>query len=186
MQTIQSIQNRVYEIRGERVMLDLDLANLFEIETAFLVLSAKINSERFPEDFMFQLYSFEYELIKPRVKALQRSTPIQVVMIDTMPLNDKDKFLPYAFTKAGVMMLNEVLHSSFKMNKADLTKSLEDIRGILSRQGDLKGQLKEIRKRLSQNGTLQNQIYDALENLIDEKASQKKWEARDRIGFSKE
>jgi ORF6N domain len=186
VQAIQSIQNRVYEIRGERVMLDFDLANLFEVETKALRVTVQLSSERFPEDFMFQLRSFEYELIKPSVKALQPSLPSQVMLIDTIPFNDTDKSLPYAFTKAGVMMLNEVLHSSFKMNKADLTKSVEDIRGILSRQIDLKGQLKEIKKRLSQNGTLQNQIYYALENLIDEKASQRKWEARDRIGFSKE
>ncbi|MFM9840039.1 MAG: ORF6N domain-containing protein [Cyclobacteriaceae bacterium] len=186
MQVIQSIQNRIYEIRGERVMLDLDLANLFEVKPAFLILSAKINSEWFLEDFMFRLHPFEYEIIKHNVKALQPHTPIQVTLIDTIPFNDTDNALPYAFTKAGVMMLNEVLHSSFKMNKADLTKSLEDIRGILSMQGKLKGQLKEIKKRLSQHGTQPNEIYDALENLIDEKASKRKWDARDRIGFSKE
>jgi hypothetical protein len=185
MQAIQSIQNRIYKIRSERVMLDVDLANLFEVETKVLRLTVQLNSEWFPEDFMFQLHPFEYEIIKPNVKALQPSLPSQVMLIDTIPFNDTDKSLPYAFTKAGVMMLNEVLHSSFKMNKADLTKSLEDIRGILSRQIDLKGQLKEIKKRLSQNGTLQNQIYDALENLIDEKAALRKWTERKRIGFSK-
>jgi hypothetical protein len=186
MQIIQSIQNRIYEIRGERVMLDFDLANLFEVGTKALRVTVQLNSEWFPEDFMFQLNSFEYEIIKPRVKALQPSTPTQLVMIDTTPFNDKDKALPYAFTKAGVLMLDEVVHSPIKMNNADATKSLGEIRKILLKQSNLKGQLKEIKKRLSQNGTLQNQIYDALENLIDEKASQRKWEARDRIGFSKE
>ncbi|MEO6251669.1 MAG: ORF6N domain-containing protein [Ferruginibacter sp.] len=55
MQVIQSIQNRIYEIRGERVMLDRDLAGLYEIETKFLNLAVKRNIRRFPPDFMFRL-----------------------------------------------------------------------------------------------------------------------------------
>jgi len=55
MRIIQSIQNRIYEIRGERVMLDKDLATLYETETKFLNLAVKRNIKRFPKDFMFQL-----------------------------------------------------------------------------------------------------------------------------------
>jgi nitrate reductase assembly molybdenum cofactor insertion protein NarJ len=60
------------------------------------------------------------------------------------------------------------------------------VRKVLLSQTSLKEELKELSERLSEHNTLLNQIYDALENLIDEKASQRKWEARDRIGFSKE
>ncbi|HLK29311.1 MAG TPA: ORF6N domain-containing protein [Puia sp.] len=55
MQVIKSIQNRIYELRGERVMLDRDLAALYEIETKSLNLAVKRNLKRFPGDFMFQL-----------------------------------------------------------------------------------------------------------------------------------
>ena len=61
MRKIQSIQNRIYEIRGERVMLDRDLATLYETETKALNLAVKRNSKRFPKDFMFQLTKEEFE-----------------------------------------------------------------------------------------------------------------------------
>jgi hypothetical protein len=68
MQIIQSIQNRIYEIRGERVMLDRDLANLYETETKFLNLAVKRNSKRFPKDFMFQLTKEEFEYLRLHLK----------------------------------------------------------------------------------------------------------------------
>ena len=61
MQIIQSIQNRIFEIRGERVMLDRDLASLYEIETKVLNQAVKRNIKRFPKDFMFQLTKEEFE-----------------------------------------------------------------------------------------------------------------------------
>ena len=61
MQIIQSIQNRIYEIGGERVMLDRDLAALYETETKFLNLAVKRNIKRFPKDFMFQLTKDEFD-----------------------------------------------------------------------------------------------------------------------------
>jgi len=64
MQIIQSIQNRIHEIRGERVMLDSDLAILYEVETRVLNQAVKRNIKRFPADFMFQLTKEEFEVIK--------------------------------------------------------------------------------------------------------------------------
>lgn len=73
MQIIQSIQNRIYEIRGERVMLDRDLAALYETETKSLNLSVKRNSKRFPKDFMFQLSKEEFESIRFQFETLEIS-----------------------------------------------------------------------------------------------------------------
>ncbi len=64
MQIIQSVQNRIYEIRGERVMLDRDLAALYEVETKALNLAVKRNIKRFPKDFMFQLTKEEFEALR--------------------------------------------------------------------------------------------------------------------------
>ena len=61
---IQSIQNRIYELRGERVMLDSDLAALYESETKFLNLAVKRNIKRFPKDFMFQLSKEEFDSLR--------------------------------------------------------------------------------------------------------------------------
>ncbi len=64
MKIIRSIQSRIYELRGERVMLDRDLAYLYETETKFINLAVKRNIKRFPSDFMFQLTKEEYELLR--------------------------------------------------------------------------------------------------------------------------
>ena len=64
MQIIQSIQNRIYKLRGERVMLDLDLAMLYEVETRVLNQAVKRNSKRFPIDFMFKLTKEEFDLFR--------------------------------------------------------------------------------------------------------------------------
>ena len=98
MQIIQSIHNRIYEIRGERVMLDFDLASLYEVETRVLNQAVKRNIERFPEDFMFQLKSHEYEAIRQQIETL-KSPSSQIVMMGNLPQNRTDKYLPFAFTE---------------------------------------------------------------------------------------
>jgi hypothetical protein len=71
MNIIRSIQNRIYEIRGERVMLDRDLAALYETETKALNLAVKRNSKRFPQDFMFQLTKEEFEALRFQIETLE-------------------------------------------------------------------------------------------------------------------
>jgi len=72
MQVIQAIQNRIYEIRGERVMLDRDLATLYEVETRVFNQAVKRNIKRFPTDFMFQLTKQEWENLRMQVEALEQ------------------------------------------------------------------------------------------------------------------
>jgi hypothetical protein len=71
MQIIQSIQNRIYEIRGERVMLDRDLASLYGVETKSLNLAVKRNIDRFPPDFMFQLTKEEFDSLRFQFETLK-------------------------------------------------------------------------------------------------------------------
>lgn len=71
MQVIRSIQNRIYEIRGERVMLDRDLADLYETETKSLNLAVKRNIKRFPLDFMFRLTQIEYDSLRFQIETLK-------------------------------------------------------------------------------------------------------------------
>ena len=73
MQIIRSIQNRIYEIRGERVMLDRDLAVLYETEIKALNLAVKRNIKRFPQDFMFQLSKEEFEALRFQIETLEKS-----------------------------------------------------------------------------------------------------------------
>ena len=74
MQIIQSIQNRIYEIRGERIMLDFDLAQLYEVETKALNQAVKRNSKRFPHDFMFRLTLAEWQGIRSQSVTASGST----------------------------------------------------------------------------------------------------------------
>ena len=89
MQIIKSIQNRIYEIRGERVMLDFDLALLYEVETKALNQAVKRNIKRFPDDFMFQLTPKEWESIRSQIVTGYESSPT------VMANNPKDALCLY-------------------------------------------------------------------------------------------
>jgi uncharacterized membrane protein YgaE (UPF0421/DUF939 family) len=93
---------------------------------------------------------------------------------------------PYAFTEQGVAMLSGVLNSdkAITMNIA-IMRAFVEVRRVLLRQNDLKEQLKQIKEKIGEHDVQLNQIYDALENLLDEKAAQRKWDDRERIGFKK-
>ncbi|MFN0083261.1 MAG: hypothetical protein ACKVOM_12160 [Ferruginibacter sp.] len=92
--------------------------------------------------------------------------------------------LPYAFTEQGVAMLSGIINSdkAIKMNIA-IMRAFVDVRKILIKQTDFKEQLKEIKARMGEHDAQLNQIYDAMENLLDEKAAQRKWDDRVRIWF---
>lgn len=185
MQIIQSIQNRIYEIRGERVLLDKDLAALYEVETKALNLAVKRNIKRFPSDFMFQLTNEEFEGLRFQIETSKNIDSLRT-QIATSKGRGGTRYLPYAFTEQGVAMLSGILNSdkAINMNIA-IMRAFVEVRKILLKQNDLKEQLKEIRERLGEHDAQLNQIYDAMENLLDEKAAQRKWNDRERIGFKK-
>lgn len=186
MEIIRSIQNRIYEIRGERVMLDFDLAALYEVETRVLNQAVKRNMERFPEDFMFQLTENEWSMVFDSMSTpVTVSSSSQFVMMKP-PLNRTRKYLPYAFTEQGVAMLSGVLRSSkaVQMN-VSIMRAFVAVRKIVLMQQDVKIQLEHLKDRIAEHDVQLGQIYDAIENLLDERAAQRKWEERDRIGFKK-
>ncbi len=135
---IDVIKNRIYEVRGQRVMLDRDLAELYGVETRVLNQAVKRNIERFPEDFMFQLDKGEMELLRSQFVTLYPDQIIadnkevgpeesrlrsQIVTLDknkddmssqfvmTKGRGQHSKYLPYAFTEHGALMLASVLKS---------------------------------------------------------------------------
>ncbi len=188
MTVIQSIQNRIYEIRGERVMLDKDLASLYEIETKVLNLAVKRNIKRFPKDFMFQLTKEEFDQIRSHVDAIEKNNLSLRLQNETLKTKrgQHSKYLPYAFTEQGVAMLSGVLNSdkAITMNIA-IMRAFVEIRRIVLQQPDMKEQLSEIRQRMGEYDVQLSQIYDAIENLLDENAAGRKWGNRERIGFKK-
>ncbi|HEV8286887.1 MAG TPA: ORF6N domain-containing protein [Chitinophagaceae bacterium] len=74
MNIIRSIQNRIYKLRGERVILDRDLANLYEVPTKSLNLAVRRNLKRFPKDFMFQLTKEEFESLRFQIETIEKTT----------------------------------------------------------------------------------------------------------------
>jgi len=186
MRIIQSIQNRIYEIRGERVMLDRDLAALYQTETKFLNLAVKRNVKRFPKDFMFQLTKGEFEDIRLQFETLEKSDHPLRLQNETSKGRGGTRYLPFAFTEQGVAMLSGILNSerAINMNIA-IMRAFVEVRKVLLRQNDLKEQMKELKERIGSHDVQLSQIYDALENLLDEKAAQRKWNDRERIGFKK-
>ncbi|PWS26867.1 DNA-binding protein [Pedobacter yonginense] len=180
MQIIKSIQSRIYEIRGERVMLDFDLASLYEVETRILNQAVKRNIQRFPDDFMFQLTN--EELQSARIEINKRDMSSQFVM--TYSSRRPTSALPFAFTEQGVAMLSGVLRSekAINMNIA-IMRAFVDVRKILLRQNNMNEQLLEIKERLGEHDVQLNELYDAMDNLLDEKIAQLKWKDREKIGF---
>lgn len=103
---LQPIQNKIYEIRGQRVMLDFDLAHIYQVETRALKQAVRRNIERFEgEDFMFELSEDEYAELKSRLRS-------QIVMLETDGRGKYPKYPPFAFTEIGVAMLSSVLRSN--------------------------------------------------------------------------
>ena len=168
-------------------MLDRDLAYLYGTETKRLTEAVKRNIKRFPSDFMFQLTKEEFEALRFQFETSESNNSLrpQIATLKT-GRGQHRKYLPYAFTEQGVAMLSGVLNSdkAISMNIA-IMRAFVQIKKVLLKQNDLKEQLKEIKDRLGEHDAQLNQIYDAMENLLDEKAAQRKWEDRERIGFKK-
>jgi len=185
MRIIKSIQNRIYEIKGERVLLDFDLAVLYEVPTKVLNQAVKRNIKRFPKDFMFQLTKEELEELRLQIETSETgdSSRSQIVTLKS-GRGSNVKYLPYAFTEQGIAMLSGILNSdkAIAMNIA-IMRAFVEIRRILIQETDLRIQLNQIRERIGEHDTQLNAIYDAMENLLDEKVAQKKFEERRRVGF---
>ena len=97
MTEIANIQTKIYEIRGQKVMLDFDLAELYETETKYLKRTVRVNIKRFPFDFMFELSKMEWETLRCN--------------ISTSNTRGGTRYLPFAFTEQGVAMLSSILNS---------------------------------------------------------------------------
>lgn len=194
------IQQKIFEIRGQKVMLDFDLAALYEVETRTLNQSVKRNIERFPEDFMFKLSRDEYESLRPQIvtsgaqadENQQHSSSQIVTSRHKSNLKSQNvisswggaRKLPYAFTEHGVTMLASVLRSekAVQMNIA-IVRAFIALRKFAIQYSDLVEQLNGLKDKVGNHDAQLNQIYNAIENLLDEKTEQKKWSERERIGY---
>lgn len=152
MNELQLIQSKIYEIRGHKVMLDFDLAEMYQTETKYLKRSVKNNIKRFPLDFMFELTKEEFDLLR-----CNNSTSNQRGGI---------RYLPFAFTEPGVAMLSSVLKSEIAIEvNISIMRAFIAIRQILTapptdRVGQLENQMKELKNYMEEVFTDYNDIND--------------------------
>lgn len=167
---LQIIQNKIHEIRGQRIMLDFDLAEMYEVETKRLKEAVRRNINRFPKDFMFELTKDEFESLRS-----------QIVTLKNKGRGQHSKYMPFAFTEQGVSMLASVLKSDIAVQI-----SISIIRAfVLMRQhlSDYK-ELQEKINQLQENTNMQfNDIYKALNELLDKDKRDTTQKERKRIGY---
>ena len=110
---LEVIQNKIYTIRNQKVMLDFDLAELYQVETRVLKQAVRRNLKRFPSDFMFEIKREEYNSLRS-----------QFVTLNENGRGKHSKYLPFAFTEQGVAMLSSVLKSNTAIDINVSTNSL--------------------------------------------------------------
>ena len=180
------VQNLIYEIRGNKVMLDFDLAKLYHVETRSLNQAVKRNLKRFPSDFMFQLTLEEWS-----------SNSSQFVITSNRPKSAP----PFAFTEQGVAMLSGVLHSDVAIAaNIAIMRAFVQVRKYLMTSSSLSAELKELRAKVDLLQLQQEEDLGSLNDLSEEvrndidnlymaigqlaaRLEKKKNEPRRRIGF---
>lgn len=168
---IEIIENKIYVVRGQKIMLDSDLAWLYEVETRVLNQAVKRNIERFPEDFMFQLTKEEWENLKFQFgssKLGEKSTWTSQIVIS----KKGDRKIPYAFTEHGVAMLSSVLRSKRAVAiNIQIIRIFNKLRNLAVEHKDLREELNELTNsfiRYARENNLElEEIYRQLDNLKD-------------------
>jgi len=152
-QIIQKISQKIYFIRGHRVMLDVDLARLYGVETGALNRAVRRNRLRFPEDFMFQLTESEEEFLRCQIGISRETTK-----------HGGRRYLPLVFTEQGVAMLSSVLHSERAvLVNVEIMRTFVRLREILLSHQDLARQLSELEKKYDSNFRV---VFDAIRELM--------------------
>lgn len=153
MEQLELIQSKIYEIRGQKVMLDRDLAQMYGVETRVLNQAIKRNIERFPVDFMFQLTDEEVNIWKS-----------QIVMSNSIKMGVRRP--PYAFTELGVAMLSSVLNSKIAIQvNMGIMRAFVAVRGLLAssptdRVTELQTELRELKSYINEVFTDYNDINE--------------------------
>ena len=152
MNQLELIQSKIYEVRGQKVMLDRDLAELYQVPTRVLNQAVKRNIERFPEDFMFQLT--KEECLRSQFVILEVARGKHL------------KYMPYAFTEMGVAMLSSVLRSTIAIQvNIHIMRAFVAVRQLManppaSKLSLLQKEIKELREYVEEMFADQNDINE--------------------------
>jgi phage regulator Rha-like protein len=168
-------------LRNQRVMLDFDLAVIYEVETKRLKEAVRRNLKRFPSDFMFELTQDEYRFLRS-----------QFASLEGFGKGKYSKYLPFAFTEHGVTALANILNSdkAIEMGIA-VVRAFIALKQLALKQVKLSEQISEFKRlletRIDEHDVQLAAIYETIETLLDKKISEEekleKWKNRERIGF---
>jgi hypothetical protein len=161
------IEKVILLVRGQKVMLDADLAGLYGVETRVLVQAVKRNLERFPEDFMFQLNKEEADFLRSQIVTLKKGR------------GQHSKYLPYAFTEQGVAMLSSVLRSQRAIQvNIEIMRAFIRLRQMLASHAELARKLDALEKKYDAQF---KDVFEAIRQLMAPPEQKRR-----AIGFRKE
>lgn len=164
---LQLIQSKIYEVRGQKVMLDFDLAALYETETKRLKEAVRRNIARFPYDFMFELSQFEFESLRSQIATSKRGGT---------------RYLPFAFTEQGVAMLSAVLNSDKAIDvNIGIMRAFVFVRQYALTHKDLTDKLNELENKYNKQF---KDVYEAINYLLDKDKLDTQQKERQQIGFN--
>lgn len=151
---VEIIERKIFLIRGQKVMLDSDLAELYHVETKILNKAVKRNELRFPKDFMFRLTAEEMEFLRFQFGTSKSGSGGR-------------RYLPYAFTEQGVAMLSSVLNGdrAILVNVA-IMRTFVKLREVLSTHKDLAHKLEQLEKKMERHDEEISGIFDAIRQLM--------------------
>jgi hypothetical protein len=175
----ENVAQLVFLIRGEKVMLDADLAMLYGVSTKALNQAFRRNRNRFPSDFVFQLSRTEYDAMRSQVvTGLPPSKPMRSQIVTASRRNISA--LPYAFTEQGVAMLSSVLRSarSVEVNIA-IMRTFVQLRRLMDSNGDLARKIEGLEKKYDEQFAV---VFEAIKQLV----STPSVPSKKRIGFHSE
>lgn len=159
---LESIESKIFVTRGQRVMLDEDLAILYGVETKVLLQAVKRNLERFPDDFMFQLDAAEWKTLRS-----------QFVTSNENPVGRGGRrYAPYAFTEQGVAMLSSVLRSERAIHvNIEIMRAFMRLRQMLTSNAELARKLNALEKKYDVRFKA---VFEAIHDLMAPAESKKK------------
>jgi hypothetical protein len=171
---LDRIERQIHYIRGHKVMLDSDLAELYGVETKVLNRAVKRNRGRFPADFSFQLTTEEAVVLRFQIG----TSSLRSQSVTSKPVRGGRRYLPYVFTEHGVVMLSSVLRSerAVQVNIA-VTRAFVRLRQMLASNADLARKLVELEKKYDKQFRV---VFEAIRQLME---TPDEPENRERIGF---
>jgi hypothetical protein len=160
------IQKKIYELRGHKVMLDFDLAELYGVETRRLNEAVRRNSKRFPEDFMFELNYKEFTSLMSHIATSNRGGR---------------RKMPLAFTEQGVAMLSAVLNSQKAIDvNISIMRAFVMMRQLAVNYKELADKITALENKYNKKFA---DVYEALDLLLHDNKAQEDFSKRKRIGF---